>query len=104
MKNSKSPTRAQRRLYERYLKSNHSSQYREWKRDAQKRGAELHEEFTKATMDSIEEQMNILQSNAANTHKEFFQQGDEAAKAYAEKVVSSTKLWKEESTTRYKDL
>jgi hypothetical protein len=104
MKNAKSPARAQRRLYERYLKSNHLDQYKEWKINAQKRGQELQEQFVDATNKGIESQMEEVQNRIIGSHTEFYKCDETESRKYAESVIASTKLWRDETYVKFSDL
>ena len=70
MKSAKSPSRAQRRLYEKYLKKFNPSQYKEWKSDAIKRGEGLQSQFIESTNKDLESQFENIQSNVIHTQKE----------------------------------
>jgi hypothetical protein len=103
MKSAKSPSRAQRRLYEKYLKQLHPSQYKEWKSDALKRGEELQSQFIESTNKDLESQFENMQSKIIHTQKEAGKSQEEIDQ-YVEDWLSSTKIWREDASKKYTDL
>lgn len=97
MKNNSS-ARRQRRLYEKYLKSNHNSQYVEWKKDSVKRGEEYHKQHTESTMKDIESQMESMQTRMIQEMKSLGKT-DKEINDYVEDWMFSTKIWGESDTT-----
>ncbi len=104
MKNAKSPSRAQRRLYEKYLRKFHPDQFKSWKLDAQKRGESIHEQHVEATNKELEARFEDLQSKVMESHKNFYNCEDEVSRKYAEDFISSTKIWREDTSLRMKDI
>lgn len=91
---SNSSARRQRRLYEKYLKSNHHSQYVEWKKDSIKRGEEYHKQHTESTMKDIESQMESMQTQMIQSMKSLGK-SDKEINDYVEDWLNSTGIWAE---------
>ena len=95
--NSSSQNRKQRRLYEKYLKSNHSEQYKEWKKDSIKRGEEYHKQYVEATVKGIETQIESLQTRMIQSMMASGKTNSEIDE-YMEDWLNSTKMWAESYT------
>jgi hypothetical protein len=103
MKSAKSPSRGQRRMYEKYLKKFNPTQYKEWKSDSIKRGEELQTQFNEATNKDLEAQFENIQSRLINSQKEAGKTQEEIDQ-YMEDWLTSTKIWKGDKPTKYTDL
>jgi 3-oxoacyl-ACP reductase-like protein len=102
--NSSSQSRKQRRLYEKYLKSNHTEQYKEWKKDSHKRGEEYHKQYVDSTVKGIESQLESLQTRMIQSMMASGKTNSEIDE-YMEDWLNSTKMWSEsQSIENFTDL
>ena len=97
MKNNSS-ARRQRRLYEKYLKSNHLSQYVEWKKESVKRGEEYHRQHNESTMKDIESQIESMQTRMIQSMRSIGKT-DKEINEYVEDWMNSTRIWSESDIT-----
>jgi hypothetical protein len=88
----KSQARAQRRLYEKYLKELHPGQYKIWKQGSIERGQKVHEQNTEEISQSIETQYEALQTRLIQYYKSL-NMSNEEIDAYIENWVKTIKVW-----------
>lgn len=92
MRKKQSQSRAQKRLYEQFLKKMHPGQYKTWKAGAIQRGQKSHEEHVEACSRSIESYYENLQTRLIQYYKSL-EMSNEEIDAYIENWVKTIKVW-----------
>ena len=84
--------RAQRRLYEKFLKKFHPEQFKTWKSGVLERGIKAHEQHFESIRKSEEEHYEAMQTRMIQSMKADGKSNEEID-AYIEDWVQTLKLW-----------